>query len=67
MFIMRNYFFSSEKINFINNYNKNKDIYFENVETRKVDFYNICRDCYISDHNLEDNEIVLKRHIISLP
>ena len=54
-------------INFINNYNKDKDIYFENIETKEVDFYNVCKNCYDSDNILNDDEIILKKHVVSLP
>ena len=54
-------------INFINNYNKEKDIYFENNETKEVDFYNVCKNCYDSDNILNDDEIILKKHVVSLP
>ena len=53
-------------INFVNNYNKDKDIYFENIETKEVDFYNVFKNCYGSDNILNDDEIILKKHVVSL-
>ena len=61
------YLISIQIINFINNYNKDKNIYFENIETKKVDFYNVCKDCYDSDNILNVDEIILKKHVVSLP
>ena len=38
-----------ENYKYITNFNKNKDIYLENIDTREVIFINFCDQCYGDD------------------
>ena len=48
-------------IDCIKNFNKDKDIYFENDQTKEVEFMNYCEDCYDSNNN----EGLLSKHIMT--
>ena len=45
-------------IDCIKNSNKDKDIYFENKETKEVEFMNYCKTCY------DSNEGFLSTHTV---
>ena len=47
-------------IDCIKNFNKDKDIYFENNETKEVEIINCCEDCYDSN-----NECFLSKHVMT--
>ena len=49
--------------NFIKNYNRGKDIYFNNLETKKVVFANYCYLCY--NDGLKNG--VISHHEMSVP
>ena len=38
-----------ENYKYITNFNKNRDIYLENIHTREVTFINFCNQCYGDD------------------
>ena len=41
-----------ENYRYITNFNKNKDIYLENIDTREVTFINFCDQCYGDDSTI---------------
>ena len=48
-------------IDCIKNFNKDKDVYFENDQTKEVEFMNYCEDGYDSNNN----EGLLSKHIMT--
>ena len=46
------YIIPSDTCDYIKKCNKDKDVYFNNPETKEVSFYNYCIDCYDSEDGI---------------
>ena len=48
LFCQEFYLISNDIADYINDYNRGKDLFFKDKKTSKVDFINYCQDCYFS-------------------